>query len=156
MFVHRSFDGSMIPRLFLILLLAASFTMAGCRQQGQSTYTVSGKVLFPDDTPVNGGVVEFESTEPETLRLNARGQISPDGSFALDTVGVGEGAVTGRHRAIVRGPYHRVEIEEGHLAAPPKIDRKFRSYETSGLEFEVQEQPNHITIVVTPPVNSVN
>lgn len=145
-----------IPRLFLFWLLAASCTMAGCRQRGPSTYTVSGQVTFPDDTPVNGGMVEFESAEPETSGLNARGQIGPDGSFSLTTVDIGEGAVSGCHRAIVRGPYHRVEIEEGQRAAPSKFDRKFRSYETSGLEFEVQKQPNHFAIVVTRPVNNVN
>ena len=138
-------------KIFVCGLLAVGVALHGCGRPGPSTYPVSGKVTFPDGTPVTAGFIEFESKEPKTKGLNARGKINEDGSFTLSTVKLGDGAVIGRHLAIVREPYRRVAIEEGERLPPAKIDRKFRSYETSGLEFEVLEQSNELTVIVTPP-----
>ena len=134
-----------------ILLLATCLKLAGCGEPSVALYPVSGKVTYPDGTAVTGGVVEFQSVEAETSGRNARSPIGQDGSFSLVTIGIGDGAVAGRHRAIVQGPRRRTEIEEGESSPPPTIDRKFRSYATSGLEFVVETKANEITIVVTPP-----
>lgn len=97
------------------------------------------------------GLVEFESLDGEWKGRNARGVIQDDGSFLLTTGKLGDGAVAGRHRAIVRQPYPDVDLLEGERLPPPMIDPKFGRYETSGLEFTVKEQENDIVIEVSKP-----
>ena len=134
----------------LALPLAAMLLLAGC-DSGRPVYPVHGRVVFEDGTPMVDGTVEFESIEDERTRVNASGEIQPDGSFTLTTREPGDGAVEGKHRAIVVPPLP-VDTATGRAARSP-IHPKYRSYETSGLVFEVSPGENHLTIEVEKPAN---
>ena len=134
-------------------LIAAG--VCGCDPGHPKTYPVSGKVVFEDGTPLtSGGFVGFESTPAEGLPVNARGLIRGDGTFVLSTFSDdGDGAVAGRHRVLVRAQRQQVtSVEEKRYVIPePIIDARFERYETSGLEFNVQDGNNQLTVVVQRP-----
>ena len=130
-------------------LIAIALPTTGCNSSGPEVYPVSGKVVYPDGSPMPEGMVEFEAMEGEFSGRNARGVIQTDGTFVLTTQEPDDGAVAGRHRAIVREPYRNLGFnEEG---PPPLIDPLFARYETSGLEFTVKEEKNYIEIEVNKP-----
>ncbi|HUG89788.1 MAG TPA: hypothetical protein VML55_03080 [Planctomycetaceae bacterium] len=101
---------------------------------------------------MTSGTVEFESIEH---RVNARGAIQRDGTFRLSTFTDGDGALAGRHRAVVV----QLLIAEGERAihhdhapgqrAARAVNPRHARYETSKLAFDVSEtRPNVITITV--------
>ena len=133
-------------------LIAAG--VCGCGTGHPKTYPVSGKVVFDDGAPLtSGGFIGFESTPAEGLPVNARGVIGDDGTFVLSTFGEGDGAVAGKHRALVRAHRKRPEGDQFRedRIPPPVIDRRFERYATSGLEFTVEEGRNESTVVVQRP-----
>ena len=126
--------------------------LAGCTSKGPETFPVKGKVLYQDGSPMKEGMVEFESLEEgEYKGRNARGKIEEDGSYFLSTEEEGDGAVVGKHRAIVREPYRDVDIFEGEKMPDPIIDRSYANYDTAGLEYVVEEKENEIEIKVARP-----
>lgn len=134
------------------LLAAAAMTgAAGCGPGRPSTCPVQGKVVFADGKPLAGGLIELESMPAEGPPFNASGRIQPDGSFRLGTFQEGDGAVAGKHRAIVRPLMPEVDIEQGIKPSEPVIDPKFERYETSGLELTVTEGENEWTVRVERP-----
>jgi hypothetical protein len=73
--------------------------------------------------------------------------------FELTTVTPGDGAVPGRHQAIVSAPLHRPG-RGGGWAEPPKpqsVNALFGEFDTSPLEFTVTDDAsaNRFDIVVT-------
>jgi hypothetical protein len=114
----------------------------------RTTYPVQGKVAFPDGTPLTGGLVVFESLETDPP-LSARGEIQSDGSFRLGTYKLGDGAVLGRHRALVVPPVPKQldEANPGLQLIQPHLQR----FETSGLEFTVMKKSNNLSILVHRP-----
>ena len=116
-------------------LSACLLLLIGCSSDRIPTYPTRGQVLFPDGSPVRTGVIELKSLEHD---LNARGNIARDGSFTLGTYTDNDGAVAGKHQAIVMqflasdsGP----EIQHEH---GDPVDPRFADYTTSALEFEIQ------------------
>ena len=126
----------------------------GCGNGSVPTYPVSGSVKYQDGKPLSGGTVSFRSLDNPT-HLTARGEIEEDGTFALSTFEEGDGAVVGRQQVIVTPPFAHPPRGGGWEAPPPtpKVNRRFTSYETSGLEFDVTNNAsqNRFEIVVTQP-----
>jgi len=124
----------------------------GCERSGPRTYKVQGKVTYSDGSPMTAGTVDFELVDPIAYKghpVNAAGGIAPDGTYYLSTEKDGDGAWPGRHRAIVSDMIPDLEFGERWQ---PTIDPRYRSYEESGLEFEVQAQEvNQIDIQVRRP-----
>jgi hypothetical protein len=117
----------------------------GCSNGQIPTYPVRGQVVFSDEDPVKTGIVEFQSLEHP---LNARGEIARDGSFMLGTYTDHDGAVAGKHKAIVvqfLATDSHPDIVHDHGDA---VDRKFAAYETSGLEFEIAETEENVLRIV--------
>jgi hypothetical protein len=134
-------------RILGILLLV----VAGCGP-AQATHPVTGKVTFADGKPLAGAMVEFETTLAGGKRLNAQGETAADGSYRLTTPDMGEGAVAGEQRVIVGQPM--IATPSNMSGPPPKdaIDRKYQSYESSGLSCTVKAgEKNEYNITVTPP-----
>lgn len=143
------------------LLLGAGLIatgVCGCGPGHPKTYPVSGKVVFDDGAPLNGGFIGFESTPAEGPPVNARGLVGDDGTFALSTFAQGDGAVAGKHRALVRAQRQEFDNIEGKwdLIPEPVIDPRFERYETSKLEFTVTEGNNEFTVVVQRPAAAQN
>jgi hypothetical protein len=125
--------------------------LAGCGPRLQ-TYPVTGRVKLSDGSPLSGGTVEFESQASQTLGMNAQGDIQPDGTFRLKTWHEKQeldGAVPGRHRVVVIPPMYSDRLS-GTVGEPPAspINLRFKSYDQSGLTFEVTPGPNDYPITV--------
>jgi hypothetical protein len=119
-----------------LLLLAAT----GCG----GYYPVHGKVTYEDGTPVAKGIVVFESKD-SARPVVARGDIEPDGTYRLGTQKPGDGAPAGKYRVLVTP---RVENPD---APEVPFDRRFSSFDTSQLEFEVKAGDNDFPIKVSRP-----
>ena len=134
---------------YTLVVFGAAMLAVGCGQSGPAVYPVKGVVVYPDGSPVSGGSVEFEALEGEWKGHNARGAIQDDGSFTLTTEKQGDGAVAGRQRAIVRGPYpSRMNAIDGKSLPRRLVHTKYSNYDTSGLEFTIVEGKNELTIEV--------
>jgi hypothetical protein len=123
---------------------------AGCGRGGTPTYPAGGTVKYEDGSPLFAGSVSFRSLD-STDGPSARGDVQADGSFELTTFSPGDGAVLGRHQAVVVLPTQGGRPGFKLPTLPPPIAPRFSSFETSGLEFTVTENPdqNHFAIVVT-------
>jgi hypothetical protein len=125
-----------------LLLLAVS---AGC---GSGRYPVTGRVTYEDGRPVEGGAVIAEATVNDQL-VGVQGNIEKDGSFSWGADAPGDGALPGKYRVIVMPiALGELEIAAGKL---PAVDRKYTSYDTSGITFEVKPEENVLNITVAKP-----
>ena len=126
-----------------LMLLALS---VGCG----SNATVTGKVTFPDGSPLTEGQVIFESPA-----LISKGHIQKDGTYALET-GEAKGIPKGTYKVCIGGlGIPKVTSGGGpgqiSMTVPPvPIDRKFLSAETSGLTCNVTGRTT-FNIPVEPP-----
>jgi hypothetical protein len=123
----------------LLLLLATT----GC---GNRHYRVHGTVTLEDGTPVTSGTVVFESKDSDKP-FSARGELDSEGRFELGTDRPGDGVPAGKYHVLVALPTPNPDHP------PPKavFDPRFKSFETSGLEFEVKSGDNEYLIKVTRP-----
>lgn len=128
--------------------------MSGCGEAKQTTYPVSGKLLLPDGTPLKDMRISFRSVDATPIH-EARGTTNANGAFQLTTFEPNDGAIAGKHIVVVMAPTPRdtdgMTSAERQLAMEP-IDRRYRDYGTSGLEFTVSEgETNDFEIVVSRP-----
>ena len=104
-----------------------------------------GRVQFESGAPVVMGTVEFQSVEH---KINARGDIAPDGTFLLTTFSEYDGAVEGEHKCVVLQMVIGENLQ-GHK--PSKIgvvSPVFASYSSSGLTCNVSEGDNQVVLTV--------
>lgn len=119
--------------------------LTGCSDQLR-TYPVSGKVRFTTGGVVHVGTVELKSREH---KVQARGQIQPDGSFTLTTYTNGDGAVAGMHDCVVVQFVMAEEISGHKPSTVGVVDRRYASYATSGLTVDVSpDKKNELTLDV--------
>jgi hypothetical protein len=78
-------------------LVAAVATLVGC--SSGSLEPVSGKVVYPDGTPVPAGTITFNNSEKQ---VSATGVIAQDGTFTLN-FGESEGAPAGEYKVVISG-----------------------------------------------------
>jgi hypothetical protein len=117
----------------------------GCRG-GRSVCPVSGHVQASDGRRPTFGTVEFRADAGGRI---ASGRISHDGSFRLSTFGDGDGAVAGRHRAIIVQVVNteHLPLEQHHHVLD--VHPRYARYETSGLAFTIEPGgENYLEIVV--------
>lgn len=123
-------------RWFVILVVASGLT--GC---GSSEFaSVSGKVVFPDKTPLKGGSVVFNPVDGGTHA--AQGVIDASGSFQLGTNQAHDGVKPGKYNAAIE-PEDRKDAQA--------VDSRFENPATSRLSFTVVPGANDFTIVVDGP-----
>jgi len=128
------------------LLLGVVVCAAGC---GSGRYTVTGRVTYPDGTPVTEGSVIGEAADGDR-RVMAQGDIRADGSFTWGTLKPGDGAVPGSYKvAVLPRALGDSELAQG---MKPAVAGKFTNYESSKLSIDVTPGgPNRLDIVVTRP-----
>jgi hypothetical protein len=149
----RRLEGAMmdVNRNWKVVCLFAVLgaTLVGCSNNDTPLYPVSGKVTYPDGTPLSGGWVSFRPTDGET-KVSARGQVRSDGTFELTTYANGDGAVIGRNQVLVMPPMYG-DREDPKTSRPPSFSRRFSNFATSGLEFVVTDDSskNRFEIVVS-------
>lgn len=134
-------------RTWFAIATGVCLGLVGCGDKYPATYPVSGRVIFPNGTPLPGGNIEFAPQEGPA-RTSARGMIESDGIFQLTTFRDGDGAVEGRHRVLIL-PARRREDRSGKPSI--NLDPKYQSFDTSGLEFTVSPdaEQNEFEITVT-------
>ena len=145
-----------------ILAMAMAWLMllsSGCGEGHPPTYQAGGTAKLADGTPLAGGRVEFQSTN-SPAEPSAWAMIQPDGSFQLGTFNEGDGALEGEHRVLIIPPppprdrgWERGLFDQTHSANVPRIDIRYRRFETSVLRFTVSRDPskNQFRIVLEPP-----
>jgi hypothetical protein len=134
----------MLRGAWVFLLLAG---VAGCGN-GPKMHPVRGKVVYADGSPMRGGTVMFEPMDP-AAQVIARGVIDTEnGTFTLSTYREGDGAMEGRHRAMVRGRRNNPKSQALDPTLKDQIHPRFQSFQTSGLEFTVEPKKNEFVITV--------
>ena len=116
-----------------------------------SNYSVTGKVTFPDGSPLTEGEVIFESPT-----LMARGAIKTDGTYVMET-GELKGMPKGTYQVALGGFALDKIVPSGVDGVPPTIvpleipvDRKFLSATGSGLTCEVKGRTRYNFTVEAP------
>ena len=118
------------------IALITAVILVGCGESRPDTWKVRGRVVFSDGEPVKFGTVELESLKHP---FNARGRIGDNGHFVLSTFESGDGAVGGRHRAIVvqlmvlDDP--TIKHKKDHGAS---VAQRYSMYSESGLFVDVE------------------
>ena len=141
----RRHNASPGRRTFIVVICSAVLLMVGCGSE-LDTYPVTGRVQFPDGSPLPGGVIIFVSKE---TGIQSRARIQKDGTFTLGTLSKADGSVAGVHRVCIRP-------EVLAIGAPPKhpILRKYHAASTSDLEYTIAaDKPNEFDITVEPAAN---
>ncbi len=88
--------------------LLAVVLLAGCGESGPvppRTIPVKGRVVYPDGTPLKGGLVAFTNTADASL--SPFGDIGPSGEFTLRTIFGSKkltGAPEGTYQVTIRPP----------------------------------------------------
>ena len=142
----RQRHSHIMTRIGIAAFLAATAAIPGCGDSDRlPTYTVTGKVVFPDGSPLAGALVTFRSAEHN---LSANGRTEADGTFSLSTYEVGDGAIAGAHHAAVV-PEMNVDVDPDEYEPTPVIHQRFQDLDASGLEFTVSEDgPNDFSLLV--------
>jgi hypothetical protein len=149
--MRSSFVGRDCPVLTLVLVVL-TMGLAGCGSGHAKTHRAGGKVIFRDGSPMPGGKIEFSpigevKSESGKLPPNPAAVIDKDGTFRLTTYKPFDGALPGRYRVIVQEL--RYEAKFGQPPSKPTIDPKYTDYDTSGLQAEIKEGANDLTITIS-------
>jgi hypothetical protein len=111
---------------FLLLFILAFFI--GCNKGN----FVTGKVMFPDGSPLTRGEVTFS-----TPSFVAAGMIQPDGTYSIRANNMKEGIPSGTYSVTVKAYEDIQKNPDGAMEnlKPPKslIDTKYTLPATSGL-----------------------
>lgn len=140
-----------MQRWIAISFLGLIALIAGCGMGG-NTLPVTGKVTYPDGTPVVGARLTFEST---TQPISATGTTDANGVYKMTTYETGDGVIPGEHRVlVVPPPQPTPELEEGkpviYKPEPPAFDLKYSKFETSGLTYNATKAGTYDITVEKP------
>jgi hypothetical protein len=142
-----SFGINMKKCIFIVFGLFFLAVAQGCG----SNCIVTGKVTFPDGTPLDRGTVMFEND-----KLAARGPIKKDGTYSLIS-GEMKGIPAGTYQVSIGGLTQPIVTPSANPGGAPKItspvspiDKKFHAATTSGLTCEVKGRTK-FDITVEPP-----
>jgi hypothetical protein len=122
-------------------LAVLAFVSTGC-SPSVKLGRVSGRVTYKGH-PVPNGAITFL---PNPSGPPATAAIQSDGTYSLQTPGIGDGAVLGAHAVMItalrEGP--ATEPDERDPLPPPIIPVKYGNTSTSGLTAEVHEGDNTV------------
>src|SRR5262249_38168987 len=126
-------------------VVAIIAVLAGCAEPGSAlpkatTYEVKGQVLLRDGKPLSKGKVVFVAQDPPALSAN--GDISPDGTFSLSTLGNDDGAGPGSYKVRTEPAPKDVEGPKG--VKNLKFPSKYTDEDASGLLVTVKPEPNRL------------
>jgi hypothetical protein len=142
--------------LSIVLLFGVFLALSGCGKG----FSVTGKVAFPDGTPLTTGYVCFENA---TMTLT--GTINSSGQYQMTGASPGEGVPAGEYQVYISGAVQPgnpntgpVELDaDGNALVKtvdkpdiPLIDAKFTRKSSSGLQCEVKGKTT-FNIEVTKP-----
>ncbi len=146
-----------IPLVFVAIAI-------GCSSDNLTTHSLHGQLKFPDGTSPKFGTLALYNAEH---KVNARGEVNPDGSFTVETYAPNDGAVAGRHAVVIiqfmSNPLSAkrevlIEIEDADGETDHDHDHdheqadmvhlKYADYRTSGLTIQVEPGSNQVTLEI--------
>jgi hypothetical protein len=137
-------------RLTFMVLLSLSVLagVPGC-SDNSGTVPVSGKVVFPDGSPLDHGIIEMRHS---LLPQVARGEIDSEGQFSVSTFKPGDGALPGEYQVAVTQLIIAEDLSFEDHQHGKRLDPRFSRVETSNLTVVVDEdQTNDLVIQVDSP-----
>jgi hypothetical protein len=149
---------NMKERIRGLVMVAVIVCAAGCSEKVK----VTGKVTFPDGSPLTVGKVTFE-----TATFAATGILKEDGTYVLGSVSERDGIPPGLYRVYVAGAIRQVGIQQMNVqtasvsggqeiisrAMPtfaPAVAPKFTKAGTSGITCDVKKSLT-FDFTVEPP-----
>lgn len=133
-----------MPRPLLILAAAVALSACGCGGRA----AVTGRVTYPDGSPVESGSVVAEGTVDGKSVL-VQGTINKDGTFRLGGDRPGDGVLPGTYKVAVHPVY--VSDEERSKGVQPAVAGKYTRYASSGFTLEVPPGGTELNLKVTRP-----
>ena len=133
-------------RFRIVALSVCICILTGCGRDGFAP--VHGQLLYPDGSPakdLEGFNIVFEGTAADGRGYSSLGIIDAEGKFPVFTNKPGDGPPVGLCRVLIEP---KMIDSEREFAYP--IDSEYRSFETSGLTFEVQNGKNTVQFTVEP------
>jgi hypothetical protein len=132
---------NLFTRIFPLLCI---LFVTGCNDN----IKVSGKVTFSDGSVLDSGNVVFENEQH-----SFRGKIQKDGTFRLGRFKDGDGIYPGKYQIAITGAFQQeLSQDKNHVISGTYfVAEKFRSTQTSGIEYDIQKKTTDISIVVEPP-----
>ena len=147
-------------KMFVIVIPILLLAFCGCGKNSQ----LKGKVTFTDGQPAPRGMVIFSTSTPP---FQARGEIKPDGTYTVSSVGKNDGLPKGEYSVSVTGVVKfgtdakAPTVSTGSMtpgsntrvamAAPVTLcDDKYSLPETSGLKCTVPAPGNRFDIKLEP------
>ena len=124
----------MIAVIGILILICCS----GC---GNGNKKLTGKITFPDGSPVPQGFVFFDSN---TANFQARGEIMQDGTYTVGSVTTNDGLPPGEYAVYV------VSEKRGDGGRVPLVDQKYAAGTTSGIVCKVPAPKNQFDFTVEP------
>jgi len=123
----------------------AILLLPGC---GSDRVQISGTVVYEDGSPLAEGTVCGELSEGGSHMV--QGNVT-NGAFSLGTTSPGDGAKPGKYKIMIQcRALGDAELAEGKK---PALDRKFGSYESSGLTLDIASARSDVKFVVSRPGN---
>ena len=129
-----------LASLPVVLLVMA----CGCGGGKYDLQRMEGTVTLTDGTPGRGLHVSFECDAP---LISAKAMTDESGHYRLGTLETGDGAPPGHYRVAVV----EADVLDPDAVRPPRIHTKYARFETSGLEFTVEDGTNTFDIRLDPP-----
>jgi len=126
-------------RLHTVLAMLALLSILGGCGDGITTYPVRGIVTLPNGEPLVGGIVSMEAVDQS---VSGTGRTDADGRFAMSTLEVGDGLPPGKYRAVILPPGNFDPDQPARMPFDPKYTR----YESSGLEFTIEDATEDLEI----------
>ncbi len=128
-----------------VLALVPIF-LTGCGPTGGAKGKVKGKVVA-NGQPVTGGSLTFS---PAVAALPAGGDVQPDGTFVIRTVGLDDGAAIGKHTVTYTPPGDEQAEWDGYGTPPPVKVSPYKGLVPATPEVEVKAGQNEINIELVP------
>ncbi len=123
-------------KIVSIFFLVVFFS--GC---GTGNKKLTGKITYPDDSPVTQGFVFFDSL---TSQFQARGEIMQDGTYTVGSVTSRDGIPPGEYAVYV------ISERRGDSGRMPLVAPKYNSGTTSGIVCKVPAPKNQFDFTVEP------
>ena len=120
-------------------IVSLTLIASGCGEEGPKTYPVKGKITHKGGKPVNSGNILFESLSDP--KVQASGELQPDGSFEMASNLGKPGTIAGEHRVLILP-----QLPE--LGQKASVANKYAKFETSGLKATVKEGENELTFEI--------
>lgn len=131
-------------------ILFCIFVLCCCTTIGCGNYIrVSGSVTFPDGTPLETGIVNFQS--PTHI---AKGTLQKGGRFTIGTFKVADGLPPGEYKVFITGaqkvrPDFVPNPKIDDLGLISVIDERFSSPDQTPLAYTIEKKTT-LNIVVDP------